>query len=106
MGRPLNTDEKRLVVALIKRAQLNLPSNWPNDARVTPMNDGGMGSLRFLPLTSGQRISRQVAELQFRDVDGVDVIASLSLDEAGQPFELDIWKVNFKPLIQIPEEIS
>lgn len=103
MERALTADEKRLVMALIERAQLSLPADWLDQARVDSMNDGGMGSVRFLTLASGQKMSRQAAEVKFRDSDGMDVIASLNLDEAGQPFELDIWKVDFRPLIQIPD---
>lgn len=68
---------------------------------VQDMRDGGMGSLRF----SGSeqlRYGSTLAEAEFTDADGTQVSVSLMLDEAGDLFELDIWKVDFSPLIRIP----
>lgn len=45
----------------------------------------------------------QVAEYQFTDADGVEVLASLNVDQDGRPFELDMWKTDFSPLIRIPD---
>ncbi|WP_420885213.1 DUF6984 family protein, partial [Candidatus Symbiothrix dinenymphae] len=36
------------------------------------------------------------------DEDGVDVIASLNIDDTGDLYELDIWKTDFSPLIKLP----
>lgn len=104
MERLLTAAEKKLILALIKKADFELPPEWLDQAKVSPMDDGGMGSLRFLsPSTSlVQKMGKKIAEVRFRDADGVDVIASMNLDKNGIPFELDIWKVNFKPLIRIP----
>lgn len=104
MARPLTIDERRLVLTLLeKTTNVELPADWLDRAKVVQMDDGGMGSLRFLPSSSEQKMGRQAAEVRFRDVDGIDVIASLNLDEAGVPFELDVWKVDFNPLIRIPD---
>lgn len=104
--RSLAADEKRLVQALIKEAgSLDLPFDWIDTVEVEPMDDGGMGSLRFLS-SSAPKMNRQVAELRFRDADGVSVIASLNVDENGMPLELDVWKVDFSPLAKIPEQLS
>lgn len=35
------------------------------------------------------------------DQDGVDVIATLSLDNYGDLFELDVWKVDFSPVVSL-----
>ena len=72
------------------------------------MDDGGMGSLRLQVDTSGgiRRFGRCASELRFRDVDGVLVVATLNIDDAGLPFELDMWKTNFEPLKAIPEDLA
>jgi hypothetical protein len=44
----------------------------------------------------------RVAELQFADTDGVQVIASLNVDKDGDLFELDMWKTNFSAVHRLP----
>lgn len=68
---------------------------------VQAMRDGGMGSLRF-PGVEQRRYGSTLAEAEFRDADGTPVSVALMLDEAGDLFELDIWKVDFSPLVRIP----
>ena len=80
--------------------------DWTERLLVEPLNDGGMGSLHLHMQGSDKpcrRFGRVGAELAFKDTDGVDVIASLYLDGDGAPFELDMWKVTYAPLIEIPE---
>lgn len=43
-----------------------------------------------------------VAELQFDDDDGVPILTSLNIDQDGKLFELDIWKVDYSPVIKYP----
>jgi hypothetical protein len=72
------------------------------------MSDGGMGSLELL-LPESQKVrtfGSRVAELQFNDEDGVAVIASLNVDQAMLPFELDVWKTDFSPLGHIPDSFD
>lgn len=97
----LGPEEKGLVTALIDKAgQLKLPAGWLDRVQVIPLDDGGMGSLRFLPsMEKGGRMGKQAAEVNFVDDDGVEVIVTLNLDEDGFPFELDVWKTDFEPLV-------
>jgi len=70
------------------------------------MSDGGMGSLsiRLAGRDQGSAATGSaVSELVFMDADGVKVIATLFVDEDGLPFELDIWKTDFSPLVRVPE---
>lgn len=105
--RHLTVSEKRLLSALLSRAaQVKVPAGWLDAVEVCQMNDGGMGSLLLQPLVRGSRMGKRASDVKFRDSDGVDVIASLNLDDAGNPLELDIWKVDFKPLIRIPDQFD
>src|SRR6266404_6570699 len=73
-------------------------------ALVQEMKDGGMGSLRFWQKDGENRILGGVpAEAHFRDADGMLVIASVIVDQTGAVYELDLWRVDFSPLIRIPE---
>lgn len=65
------------------------------------MDDGGMGSIRFESKKPGRRLGSDLARETFVDEDGVEVIATLSLDNYGDLFELDIWKVDFSPVVSL-----
>lgn len=71
--------------------------------------DGGMGSLLLLPPDTNaeevRRMGAEVAEVEFLDSDGVTVSATLNVDQHGRLFELDVFKTDFSPLLQIPERI-
>lgn len=66
---------------------------------VQEMKDGGMGSLRFVAEDDKERsLGETIAESEFIDEDEVPVMVSLSLDNNGDFFELDLWKVDFSPV--------
>jgi hypothetical protein len=39
---------------------------------------------------------------EFIDADGVPVQVGVNLDQRGQLFELDVWKVDFSPRLKWP----
>jgi hypothetical protein len=83
------------------------PDAWATGVQVEDLDDGGMGSLALdTPTRIGpRRVVVCRAAVQFTDVDGVEVVASLYVDEQGAPFELDIWKTDFSPLVHIPDQL-
>lgn len=100
------SEELMLLHFLIRKAEgCEVAENWPSTLTVADMNDEGMGSLQLYPdgLVVGSRtVGRRASECQFSDDDGIEVIASLNIDNAGRPYELDIWKTNFEKLKRIP----
>ncbi|AFL88567.1 hypothetical protein Terro_2670 [Terriglobus roseus DSM 18391] len=72
------------------------------DARVEFMKDGGMGSLRFTGL-GPRKMDHELIAVRARDEDGMGLEISLNVDQDGDLFELDIWRVDFKPLLRLPE---
>lgn len=72
----------------------------------TDMDDGGMGSLRFLSSAEDRWYDRTVSEAWFRDSDGVPVVVSLNVDGGADLFELDSWKVDFSPRNKLPTDVS
>lgn len=107
--RELNLQEEKLLEELISRSNIKIPSNWKNDLLVSPLHDGKMGSLTLFPhntLNKERHFGVQVSECQFKDIDGVPVIASLYLDKDNELFELDIWKVDFSKLEMIPSHFE
>ena len=101
--RPLSLSELALVLYMLRetpnahRFLLQLPT-----INVEEMDDGGMGSLRFVSPKPSRRLGEVIAEIQYQDEDGVPVLASLNLDEDGEMYELDSWRVDFSPLKRIP----
>jgi len=71
--------------------------------RVEAMADGGMGSLRFETSNSDAQFGDEVASCSFADADGNYVSVTLNLDQYGEIFELDVWKVDFSKLIKWPK---
>lgn len=104
--KPTN-DELRLIKFLIAESSIKLPNNWELQLTVKPMNDQGMGSLfLFLSNNNERKFGEQISECSFIDNDGVKVIASLNVDQYGELFELDIWKVDYTPLIKLPDDFN
>lgn len=102
-SRELTEAERGLLRELVVRWLGRLPE-WLQTVRAVQMDDSGMGSLQLI--LPGQTTSRGLlyvaSECRFWDRDGVEVIASLFVGRDGLPYELDLWRVDFKPLIEIP----
>lgn len=105
-SRVISEKEGKLLDLLIEKAGLVLPLDWKSKLLVRPMKDDGMGSLLLFPkgdIKENRELGKQVSECQFKDRDGVEIIASLNIDKQGELFELDIWKTNFGPLESFPD---
>ena len=101
--RPLREEEIELISSLIG---LTAESEYLKDdlqsSRVIDMKDGNMGSIRFVG--AGPRIFGKVlAEAQYTDEDGVPVSIAINVDNKGDLFEVDFWKVDFSPLKRFPK---
>jgi hypothetical protein len=48
-----------------------------------------------------RKFGKQVSEFQFTDDDGVVVIVSLYLDGQSKLFEVDVWKTDYSPVIDL-----
>jgi hypothetical protein len=71
---------------------------------VEEMQDGKMGSLKFVTSESRhRRFGEKIAEAEFSDEDGVLVSAAINVDDQGNLFELDLWKIDFSPLRRYPK---
>jgi hypothetical protein len=106
LSRKPTIQEEKLLELLVKKSSIAIPDNWKEGLLVRSMNDGGMGSLSLFPqgsVTEGRVLGEQVSDFQFVDLDGVEVIASLNLDDNGNLFELDIWKTDFGKLLKLPD---
>jgi len=109
-SRKPSEDENRLLEFLVQKATVKFPQSWNINLLVKPLNDQGMGSLLLFPegvrVNDERFLGQQVSEHQYTDEDGIEVIASLNIDDAGRLFELDMWKTDFSPLIGIPKTLK
>ena len=103
LARPLTEPEKNLLTVLLRYAYPQFCAPEKLDAyRVINMDDGGMGGLEFLPGRPERKMLEQIAEGSYLDVDGIHVSVTVNLDQEGELFELDSWKVNNDQLIRVP----
>jgi len=98
-------NEVKLLHFLIDNSKHNLIGQL-DDCLVRTMDDGKMGSLLLYPkpITDKMRtFGSAIAEYQFTDSDGVEVLIALNVDNEGYLFELDVWKTDYSPLIKLPD---
>ena len=104
MKRHLRPDEIAFLTHILaNKTEFNLDKINLHDCMVEDMDDGGMGSLFFCSPHLDRILGNEIANFNFTDSDGVPVISTLSLDNFGDLFELDIWKSDFSALKKFPE---
>lgn len=72
------------------------------ETRIRDLKDGQMGSIELAQSYPGRRMSKCIAEADYVDLDGVSVTITVNIDQQGKLFEIDIWKVDFSPLVRYP----
>ena len=106
LNRKPTLQEENLLKTLISKSTIAFSEDCLDGLLVRPMDDGDMGSLYLFPknqIANNRILGEQVSDFQFTDLDGVEVIASLNVDDNGNLFELDIWKTDFSKLINLPD---
>lgn len=103
--RKINKTEIGVLEYLMKKASIQLRNDWSNNLFIQQLDDGGMGGFLIFESKDGtdakRKFGKQVSEFEFTDDDGVLVLVSLNVDQNNQPFEVDIWKTNFDPVIKL-----
>ena len=101
------TNEERALIATLLRLQPDTIHflGALDNLLVQEMADGGMGSLLLIPEgveKATRSFGRQVVAGEFTDSDGVPVSVTINIDRDNKLYELDVWKVNFDPLLHWP----
>jgi len=97
--REITSSEKKFISTLLKHSS----KNFEVPKLVRELDDGGMGSFSF-DLNETKKREKSLVEGNFEDKDGCIVDFELTLDSQGDLFELDFFKVDFSPLINLPSE--
>lgn len=102
----LLTKEEFLFLKILLRLAFPTVTNIEADMAEIKVADmpGGMGSLLFYNDRDHRKLGSVAIQVWFKDSDGVDVNASINIDEQGELFELDIWKVDYSTLLRFPEK--
>jgi len=102
--RPLIKAEQELIIYLLKDSpKRDYFINKLPHLMVEEMNDGGMGSLKFISTSTEKIIMKEdIAIIDLYDMDGIPLFISLILGTDEELFELDVFKADFSPLKQFP----
>lgn len=95
-------DFEKWLLARAFASASNVDPNRFGQILVCPMDDGGMGSLRLWSAgvnMNDRQFGSVVSQYSFADSDGVEVLVELIFDSEGLPYELDVWKTDFSPLV-------
>jgi hypothetical protein len=101
--------EIKLINHLVQLANLKLKENWLPTLKVKFIDNAQSGSLYLFThnITNYERpFEAEVSECTFKDIDGVTVTATLTVDDKNQLLELDIWKEDFSNLKQIADTFN
>jgi hypothetical protein len=104
-GRPLHVSERELVRTMLMKKYSADPvlDAMLASSVVEEMQDGGMGSIRFLSPGGPKAVfGKTTAEAEYTDDDGVLVTIVINTDEKGELYEVGFWKVDFTPLKRYP----
>ena len=106
MIRILSENERKLISCLLKGTKIEIPNNYFENMFIEEFLDGGMWTLYFLNSKKSvdeRKMLKRISEKQFHDKDGTPILVSLNIDEDNILLELDIWKVDFAPILKYPE---
>ena len=98
-------EELRLLKKLVDISNLFTDKVWEKNLLVKPMVDDGMGGLYLyngINYVRKRVFGKEVASIEFHDIDGILIVASLYLDTSGDLLELDIFKTDFTMMKEIP----
>jgi hypothetical protein len=99
-SRPEAISRIGLVKHLLRSAGLaHRADDLSDDQPVYEMDDGRMGSFSFAPSHQNSRPSVQAT---YTDDDDVEVQITLYVRGDDQPTEVELWKINFEPLVSFP----
>lgn len=98
--RNIREEEKRLVLFLLSQCNLSVEL-FPIAGEVSEYEGGIMGSIN-LAGSDPDRYDSDLIQATYSDIDGIEVIITLTKDQNNHLLDLDFWKMNFSKLIRYP----
>lgn len=101
--RVLTPEERSLLVYLMRKGGLTHPGeSWLDEVRVENLDSEGSRGGFVLLRQADRDFDQLISDVDFTDLDGVHVLASLFVDRNKIPYEVDIWKTDDTPLLRLP----
>ncbi len=97
--RKIRAEEKLLVTHLLQLAGYTT-EQYPIREEVDEYEDGKMGSISMG--NDPNLYDGDLMQVQYEDIDGTEVIITLTKDKHNQLLDLDFWKVDFSKLLLYP----
>lgn len=98
--RPIRDEEKKLVLFLLSQCHVEL-MKFPIADEVFEYEGGVMGSINFAG-SDPDNYAGDLIQAEYKDIDDVDVLITLTEDKHNHLLDLDFWKVDFSKLIRYP----
>ena len=100
--RHITTQIRQMVEILIKNSQSE-NKDYKFSDEIFYFEDGKMGSFGFV-YGSNEYIGggKHISDIEFYDIDGILCVATMFAYDNNFVDSVDIWKVDFSPLIKIP----
>ncbi|MFH1120782.1 MAG: hypothetical protein V1775_13245 [Bacteroidota bacterium] len=99
-NRNIRPQEKKLIHFLLSGCGLT-EENYPVAGDVSEYEGGIMGSINLGGSDPGL-YDGDLIQAEYIDIDGIEVIITLTKDKNNRLLDLDFWKVNFSKLIRYP----
>lgn len=98
--RKIRNEERILILFLLSQCNLTT-EEYPVSEVVSEYEGGIMGSIN-LAGSDPDLYDTDLIQVKYSDIDGVEVIITLTKDKNNRLLDLDFWKMNFSKLIQYP----
>jgi hypothetical protein len=95
--RPIKPEERTLIRHMLGMIPGGDKYSIPEE--VENLGEGGMGGIQ---LSANGEHSSDLVEAAYTDEDGRKVLLTLTANERGELFDLDIWKMDFSSLRRYP----
>jgi hypothetical protein len=95
--RPIKPEERELIQHLLQLVQGNEHYKIPDE--VENLGEGGLGGIQ---LSSKGEHTTDLVEASYFDEDRKKVLITLTANQHGELYDLDIWKMDFSPLRRYP----
>lgn len=101
--RKIKEEEIELIKFLLVKSNLD-PNQFIISDMVDEYEGGKMGSIGLGKV--GAVYESDIIQAEYADLDGVEVIISLTKDTENQILDLDFWKVDFSKLLKYPTPLE
>ena len=99
--RKIRQEEIDLVTFLLQQCNFTI-QEYPIAEEVHEYEGGIMGSINFAG-SDPDAYDGDLIQAEYKDVDEVEVLITLTKDKSNRLLDLDFWKMDFSKLIRYPK---